>query len=111
MWKEWYGAYIKEWVRTIHILQHMILEVEGFDKRKQKVTIKGQTISIITFHNVTSSTNERKIITQTWPEVKSQLIRCSLLGEVTLWNRLSFNGKRYLLNQTHLKITRDYVDY
>ena len=52
----------------------MILEVEGFDKRKQKVTIKGQTISIITFHNVTSPQNERKIVTQTWPEVKSRLI-------------------------------------
>lgn len=53
-------------VRTIHILQRMILEVEGFDKGKQKkVTIKGQTISKVTFHNVTSPQNERKIVTQT----------------------------------------------
>ena len=52
-------------VRTIHILQRMILEVEGFDKGKQKVTIKGQTISIVAFHNVTSPQNERKIVTQT----------------------------------------------
>ena len=82
----------------------MILEVEGFDKGKQKkVTIKGQTISKVTFHlNVTSPQNERKIVTQTWPEVKSRLV-WHLLGEVTLWNRLSFNEKRYLLNQTHLK--------
>ena len=43
----------------------MILEVEGFDKGKQKVTIKGQTISIVAFHNVNSPQNERKIVTQT----------------------------------------------
>ena len=66
----------------------MILEVEGFDKGKQKkVTIKGQTISKVTFHlNVTSPQNERKIVTQTWPEVKSRLVWHSLLAHWEKWH-------------------------